>query len=33
MDEAGKAQFQIEYRSQETYEPDFIVETRDQRLC
>ena len=28
----GKAQFQIEYRSQETYEPDFVVERRDRML-
>jgi type III restriction enzyme len=28
----GKAQFQIEYRSQETYEPDFVVETADRML-
>jgi len=28
----GKAQFQIEYRSQESYEPDFVVDTRDRML-
>jgi len=25
----GRAQFQIEYRSDEAYEPDFVVETKD----
>jgi type III restriction enzyme len=28
----GKAQFQIEYRSGEAYEPDFVVETKDRIL-
>jgi type III restriction enzyme len=28
----GKAQFQIEYRSSEAYEPDFVVETGDKVL-
>jgi type III restriction enzyme len=28
----GKAQFQIEYRSTEAYEPDFVVETKDRIL-
>ena len=29
MDEARPSQFQIEYRSGEGYEPDFVVETKD----
>ena len=28
----GKAQFQIDYRSNEAYEPDFVVETKDRIL-
>jgi type III restriction enzyme len=28
----AKAQFQIEYRSAEAYEPDFVVETKDRIL-
>jgi type III restriction enzyme len=28
----GKAQFQVEYRSGENYEPDFVVETTDRML-
>jgi type III restriction enzyme len=28
----GKAQFQIEYRSGQGYEPDFVVETNDRML-
>jgi type III restriction enzyme len=28
----GRAQFQIEYRSGEGYEPDFVIETRDRAL-
>ena len=28
----GKAQFQIEYKSGEAYEPDFVVETKDRLL-
>ena len=28
----GKAQFQIEYRSGEAYEPDFVVEAKDRFL-
>ena len=28
----GRAQFQIEYRSGEAYEPDFVVETKDRLL-
>src|SRR5262249_4762534 len=28
----GKGQFQIEYRSGEAYEPDFVVETKDRIL-
>lgn len=28
----GKAQFQIEYRSGEAYEPDFVVEAKDRIL-
>jgi type III restriction enzyme len=28
----GKAQFQIEYRSGQSYEPDFVVETGDRML-
>ena len=28
----GKAQFQIEYRSGEAYEPDFVVETKNRIL-
>jgi type III restriction enzyme len=28
----GRAQFQIEYRSGENYEPDFVIETKDRSL-
>ena len=28
----GQGQFRIEYRSNEPYEPDFVVETRDRML-
>jgi type III restriction enzyme len=32
MDETGKGHFQIEYHSQETCEPDFVVETKTNLL-